>query len=64
MKNFGPVEKSLRIKTLSLQGQSHRTKIRLRRDEIFKSIQITKQEKLVEKFRKFEIRHNKSVRFR
>lgn len=61
MKNHSPEEKSMRLKTISDQGRSHRAQIRIRRDEIFKSVQANKQEKLLEKFRKFEIRHKKSV---
>lgn len=61
MKNYSPVEKSIRLKTMSDQGKTRRAKIRIRRDEIFKSVQASKQEKLMEKFRKFEIRHNKCV---
>jgi hypothetical protein len=62
MKNYSPVEKSIRLKTISIQEEKHRGKIKLKRDQIFKSIQIEKKEKLIQKFRKFEIRYNRNVK--
>ena len=58
---FSPQQKSLRIKNLSIQGDLRRETIKLRKFDILNSIKIEKRNKLLEKFRKFEIRQNKVV---
>jgi hypothetical protein len=62
MKTHSPAEKTLRLKTTSMQEETHREKIKLKRDQIFKSIQKVRQDNLIQKFRKFEIRYNKTVK--
>ena len=61
LQRYTPAEKIRRIKNLSVQGDIKREIIRIKKKEILQSTKLEKQSKLIEKFRKFEIRQQKYV---
>ena len=54
-------EKSVRLKTLSFQEDLKRERIKSKKFRILQKIKVEKETKLLEKFRKFELRQNKYV---
>lgn len=63
MQRHSPREKLIRIKNFSVQEDAKRNLARVRQKDIFNGVKIEKTQKLIEKFRKFEIRQRKIVRF-
>lgn len=62
MNPFTPNEKRTRLKIMSTKGEFHRETIRHKRQDLASNLKLIKQKKLIDKFRKFEIRYNKTVR--
>ena len=63
MQKHSPKEKLIRIKNFSVQEDVKRNLARVKQKDIFNGVKIEKTQKLIEKFRKFEIRQRKIVRF-
>jgi hypothetical protein len=63
MKPFSPVEKLIRLRKSSMNYKTHRESIKEKKVSIFNQQKEEKAKKLLEKFRRFEIRYNKSVSY-